>query len=125
MNSSTIDDAWQWLPLKARIALLHFLSDLPRLAGQYHSPELRFQLSQALARVTQESEITTAERGALRMASELVVCGEEVSHNICHIAFFVVTDLIGCLLFVKHALSHNGAKTSAYMTCLVLRGGCC
>lgn len=88
MNSSTIDDAWQWLPLKARIALLHFLSDLPRLAGQFHSPELRAQLSQALARVTQESEMTTAERGALRMASELVVCGEEVSHMVCHIVLF-------------------------------------
>lgn len=83
MNSSTIDDAWQWLPLKARIALLHFLTDLPRLAGQYHSPELRAQLSTALARVTQESELTTAERAALRMASELVVCGEEVSTAIC------------------------------------------
>ncbi|KAL3151781.1 hypothetical protein ABBQ38_012755 [Trebouxia sp. C0009 RCD-2024] len=78
MNSSTIDDAWQWLPLKARIALLHFLSDLPRLAGRYHNPEQHTQLSQALARVTEESEMTTAERAALRMASELVVCGEEV-----------------------------------------------
>lgn len=79
MNSSAINDAWQWLPLKARVALLHFLSDLPRLAGQYHNPEQRAQLSKALARVTQESELTTAERAALRMASELVVCGEEVS----------------------------------------------
>lgn len=79
MNSTTIDDAWQWLPLKARVALLHFLSDLPRLAGQYHSPELRAQLSKALARVTQESELSTAERAALKTASELVVCGEEVS----------------------------------------------
>lgn len=78
MNSTTIDDAWQWLPLKTRIALLHFLSDLPRLAGQFHSPELHHQLSEALARVTQESELTTAERSSLRMASELVVCGEEV-----------------------------------------------
>lgn len=84
MNSTTIDDAWQWLPLKARVALLHFLSDLPRLAGQYHSPELLAQLSEALERVTQESELTTAERAALRMASELVVCGEEVGATTCH-----------------------------------------
>lgn len=86
MNSSTIDDAWQWLPLKARIALLHFLSDLPRLAGRYHNPEQHTQLSQALARVTEESEMTTAERAALRMASELVVCGEEVSLRVCHVS---------------------------------------
>ena len=81
MNSSTIDDAWQWLPLKARISLLHFLSDLPRLAGQYRSPELREQLSHALEQVTRESELTTAERSALKIASEIVVCGEEVSNG--------------------------------------------
>ena len=91
MNSTTIEDAWQWLPLKTRVALLHFLSDLPRLAGQYHSPELRAQLSEALARVTQESELTTAERAALRMASELVVCGEEVGTTTCDPALILCT----------------------------------
>ena len=78
MNAATIDDAWQWLPLKTRIVLLHFLADLPRLAGKYHSPELRDKLSHALEQVNHESELTTAERTALRMASEIIVCGEEV-----------------------------------------------
>lgn len=98
MNSSAIDDAWQWLPLKARISLLHFLSDLPRLAGQFRSPELREQLSHALERVTQEAELTTAERSALKTASEIVVCGEEVS-------YWGQTN--NCLLFVSgHLCTH-------------------
>ena len=84
MTANTLDDAWQWLPLKARIMLLYFLSDLPRLAGHFHSPDMRSELSRALEQVTLESELTTAERGALRTASELIVCGEEVSKQAHH-----------------------------------------
>lgn len=80
MGSTAVADAWQWLPLKARVTLVHFLAELPHLAGQLsNSPENREKLDGALQHLMQVDSVTAAERHALKVATELVVCGEEVS----------------------------------------------
>jgi hypothetical protein len=81
MGPTALEDAWQWLPLQARITLVHFLSQLPQLAQQLSnsSPESRQQLDDALQQLVEGAELTHAQRNALKVATELVVCGEEVS----------------------------------------------
>ncbi len=81
MGPTAVEDAWQWLPLQARITLVHFLSQLPQLAQQLSnsSPESRQQLDDALQQLVEGAELTYAQRDALKVATELVVCGEEVS----------------------------------------------
>ena len=80
MGPTAVEDAWQWLPLKARLTLVHFLSSLPQLAAQLStSPDNRASLGAALHRLTVDAELTPSERNALKLATELVTCGEEVS----------------------------------------------
>ena len=87
MGPTAVEDAWQWLPLQARRTLVHFLGHLPQLAGQLSNsnPESRAKLDNALQQLLEGAELTSAQRNALKMATELVVCGEEVSHphDIC------------------------------------------
>ena len=79
MGPTAVEDCWQWLPLKARQTLVHFLSYLPLLAGQLsNSSGNRAQLDAALQRLIGGDEMTAAERNALKVATEVVVCGEEV-----------------------------------------------
>ncbi len=81
MGPTAVEDAWQWLPLQARLTLVHFLGHLPQLAGQLSNsnPESRAKLDDALQQLLEGAELTPAQRDALKMATELVVCGEEVS----------------------------------------------
>lgn len=81
MGPTAVEDAWQWLPLQARITLVHFLSQLPQLAQQLSnsSRESRQQLDDALQQLVEGAELTHAQRDSLKVAAELVVCGEEVS----------------------------------------------
>ncbi|KAL0026270.1 hypothetical protein WJX77_007445 [Trebouxia sp. C0004] len=80
MGPTAVEDAWQWLPLQARITLVHFLSQLPQLTQQLSnsSPESRQQLDDALQQLVEGAELTQTQRDALKVATELVVCGEEV-----------------------------------------------
>ena len=82
MGPTAVEDAWQWLPLQARLTLVHFLGHLPQLAGQLSNsnPESRAKLNDALQQLLEGAELTSAQRNALKMATELVVCGEEVSY---------------------------------------------
>lgn len=83
MGPTSVADAWQWLPLKARVTLVHYLSELPQLAGQLsNSAENREKLDAALQHLLEVDLLSPAERHALKMATELVVCGEEVSQDL-------------------------------------------
>lgn len=82
MGSTAVADAWQWLPLGARVALVHYLVELPQLAGELsNSSENRDRLDSALQHLLEVDLLTPAERHALKMATELVVCGEEVCNT--------------------------------------------
>ena len=81
MGPTAVEDCWQWLPLRARLTLVHFLAYLPQLAGQLsNSSENRGKLDAALQHLIEGDELTAAERNALKVATEVVVCGEEVSN---------------------------------------------
>lgn len=106
MGPTAVEDAWQWLPLQARSTLVHFLSQLPQLAQQLSnsSPERRQQLDDSLQQLVEGAELTDAQRDALKVATELVVCGEEVSSpppSACQSV---------CMRFDQHALDGHCVK---------------
>lgn len=130
MGPTAVEDAWQWLPLQARLTLVHFLGHLPQLAGQLSNsnPESRAKLDDALQQLLEGAELTSAQRNALKMATELVVCGEEVSypHDVSQFTDGVCAA-VHLIMRKTHAASYTPLLRSApgIWTVLAQRPGCC